>query len=423
MRAGRGLASTNHWQILAYNNEFIWGEFPNARQNSIQTFVSRLDMTVACSCNSRKFPCRHGIGLLLLAAKRPSHFSRLLPEGWLAQRIERHRLEQQRKQQQLFSQKVPTARQHDKQEQFTLLQTGMTKLELWLQDLVRHGLAVLPDRTKQFWIDMAHQMVDAEAPEIAHQLRQMSTIPLKQPDWADQYLQKIGELFLLIQGFKQFTSQPIEMQTDLKAAVGWFPPPFTQIGERIEDDWLVLGHLTRNVSSRSWLYTWLWGIDSNRPAAVLQILQQQRASAVAMATGNPIRGVLHFDKSHWPLFAHMPMLENSKRPFANPQGFTTISDAMSSYNNAIAHRPWIGAFPLLLHKIRPVSTPNGFFLIDNQGFLLSVATPFLYRWHLEAISGGDSLSLFGVWDGRFFAPLSINTDQGWRDLHIFRGIK
>ncbi|MCP5099553.1 MAG: hypothetical protein GY943_28700 [Chloroflexi bacterium] len=422
MRAGRGLAYSEKWQLLAYNDEFVWGNFPNLKHNDIQTLISRHDMTVACTCSSRKFPCRHGMALLLLMGQRPFLFSRLIPEGWIANRQTRHRQEQQRKRQ-VAAQTPPLPTRKSEQKRFQHLQTGIAELELWLQDLVRHGLAALPDRSKTFWTEIASRMVDAEAPEIAHRLRHMSAIPTKQSDWPEQYLKQLGIFFLLVKGFNAWESHTPETQVDLKTAVGWHPPPFTEIGERIEDDWLVLGRLTRPVSTRNWHTTWVWGINSNRAAAFLQILPTQRPTGVALATNAYLRGTLHFDKSHWPLFAHAATLKQVKRPLSPQIGFTSISTAIATFTDAIAVRPWINQFPMLLQNVKLWQSADTVFLIDAEGHLLPLTTPFLYRWHLEAFSANKPLTLFGIWNGRFFTPISLNTHEGWTDLHMLRGVK
>ena len=45
-----------------------------------------------CSCPSRKFPCKHGLGLLLLLADQPALFKQQEPPAWVADWLAGHLL-------------------------------------------------------------------------------------------------------------------------------------------------------------------------------------------------------------------------------------------------------------------------------------------------------------------------------------------
>src|SRR5690242_8827324 len=73
--AGKKLASTKGWQGLGRNPTALWGECQGSALYQVRVDLS--DLTARCSCPSRKFPCKHALGLLLLAATTPA----ALPEG------------------------------------------------------------------------------------------------------------------------------------------------------------------------------------------------------------------------------------------------------------------------------------------------------------------------------------------------------
>src|SRR5579884_1283819 len=80
--AGKKLASTKQWRNLGRNEEALWGECQGSALYQVRVDLS--DLAVKCSCPSHKFPCKHGIGLLVLAASNPSLLPSAEPPEWVA---------------------------------------------------------------------------------------------------------------------------------------------------------------------------------------------------------------------------------------------------------------------------------------------------------------------------------------------------
>ena len=85
--SGKGLASRKHWLTVARQGDVLWGECQGSGKHPYQT---RLDATAAepvfkCTCPSRKFPCKHGLGLFLLFASTPDQFAPSEPPSWVAE--------------------------------------------------------------------------------------------------------------------------------------------------------------------------------------------------------------------------------------------------------------------------------------------------------------------------------------------------
>ena len=76
------------------------GALPGKRENLYQTVIDLNDIAFKCSCPSRKFPCKHGLGLLLLYARQPDQFtqakSREWVTAWLAKRTEKAEKKEQK---------------------------------------------------------------------------------------------------------------------------------------------------------------------------------------------------------------------------------------------------------------------------------------------------------------------------------------
>lgn len=90
VKAGKGLAVPGKWVLLACSERAVWGHCQGRGKNPYQTAIDLNDIAFKCSCPSRKFPCKHGLGLLLLFASKADLFEKAEePEwviAWLAKR-------------------------------------------------------------------------------------------------------------------------------------------------------------------------------------------------------------------------------------------------------------------------------------------------------------------------------------------------
>ena len=82
-QSSRGLAHTRQWLRLAQGPSAIWGECQGSAAQPYQTQVDLNGPAIQCSCPSRKRPCKHGLGLLLLYAAQPDRFEPAAPPAWV----------------------------------------------------------------------------------------------------------------------------------------------------------------------------------------------------------------------------------------------------------------------------------------------------------------------------------------------------
>jgi SWIM zinc finger len=83
-RAGEGLASVRHWPKLGRTERLVWGLCQGSGADPYQVAVDLAGPTFKCSCPSRKFPCKHGLGILLLHATQASAFSSTDVPTWVS---------------------------------------------------------------------------------------------------------------------------------------------------------------------------------------------------------------------------------------------------------------------------------------------------------------------------------------------------
>jgi hypothetical protein len=93
-RAGETLSARRHWSGLGRDDRAVWGRCQGSGKDPYQVVVDLAGPAFRCSCPSRKFPCKHALGLMLLgavdpAAIGPSAVAPAWAAGWLAGRTER----------------------------------------------------------------------------------------------------------------------------------------------------------------------------------------------------------------------------------------------------------------------------------------------------------------------------------------------
>jgi hypothetical protein len=98
---------------------------------------------------------------------------------------------------------------------------GLDALDLWLDDLLRQGLATVETQPATFWERQAARMVDAQAPGIAARLRRMAGIPNASPDWPRRLLDELGRLALLSEAYRRLDTLAPALQEDVRQAIGW----------------------------------------------------------------------------------------------------------------------------------------------------------------------------------------------------------
>ena len=91
-KAAKGLQSISKWPSVGCNDVAAWGECQGSGSKPYQTQVDLSGPAFKCSCPSRKFPCKHGLALMLLRAAGQVPEVAELPEwvnSWLGGRVEK----------------------------------------------------------------------------------------------------------------------------------------------------------------------------------------------------------------------------------------------------------------------------------------------------------------------------------------------
>lgn len=222
VKAGKGLATKAKWILLEYNNRAIWGHCQGSGKTPYQTVIDTQNIAFKCSCPSRKFPCKHGLGLLLLYAAQPGLFKTADEPDWvttwLAKREEKAEKKEQKAKSNTPIDEAAQAKRQAMRHQKVL--NGMDDLETWMKDLLRNGLINVPERAYTLFDNMARRMVDAQAPGLANRLKAMQEINFYDESWKYNLTDQLGKLYLLIKSYRNLDSLTQEWQDEIRTQTG-----------------------------------------------------------------------------------------------------------------------------------------------------------------------------------------------------------
>jgi hypothetical protein len=386
----------------------LWATFPEGRRSDALASVLLPTLHVACTCGGARFPCRHVLALLLLDHAAPGDPASAPP--WAKARLETNRRAAR-----------PVAPPAD-DNRIATAAAGLAELARWLNDRLDRGLVVLPAEGRAPWLAAADRLAAAYAPGAADELRDLATLIGEGDDWPARLLPRLGRLALLAEAFRRLDTLPPGERGDVLAAAGLPPRPGD---DRVSDTWLALGRRQLPLGRRRLVQTWLLGLSTGRWALLEEYRTLKRLEGLCLPTGATLRGEMAFLPSAWPLAAQpadaLSLVENA--PAIPPPGAAVdVAAAVAGYAAARAANPWLHRYPMLLTGVLAEPAPDGWRLRDRSGQLLFLPPRFGHGWHLLALGGGRSLTLFGHWDGTTLTPLSIWYEDGWRDLAVWKAL-
>ena len=413
--AGKKLANGRSWQRLGQSAEAMWGECQGSALYQVR--VDLHDLAVRCSCPSRKFPCKHGLGLMLLAATTPTAFPQAAPPDWVAEWLQKRSATQAARETKTktgdgepAADTAAQAKRADavREKRLALVARGLDGLDLWMNDLVRNGLAGLELQPASFWDKQAARMVDAQAQGIAARLRAMGGIPNASPDWPERLLGELGRLALLTHAFRRLDRLDPALQEDVRQAIGWTlkEDEVSARGEVVDDDWLVLGQRISGEDHLRVRRTWLLGRTTGRFALLLHFSAAGAPFADTMPAGSHQQATLVYWPSAFPQRALVRGRRGIPERLAGPlPGADTVEAVLARVAEAVACQPWLDRFPCVLREAVPVVEHGEWWLQDRTGATLRLSRG--DHWSLLALSGGLPVDVAGEWSGSTLAPLGL----------------
>jgi hypothetical protein len=414
-KAGQGLASPRKWVTLGQDDKSAWGECQGSAKLPYQASIDLSEPAFKCTCPSRKFPCKHSLGLFLILAGQPAAVKTSAAPAWVgewlsgrSQRAEKKAAKAERGPAPVD----PVAQQKRAAEREATVASGLKDLDLWLRDIVRQGLASVQTRPERFWETTAARMVDAQAPGVARLVRQMSGIPATGKEWPDRLLGALGRLHLLREGFSRIDTLPTPVQADVRATIGWTKKQEELFGEKSErDTWLIVGQRVEEEDRLRAQRAWLVGRDSGRAALLLSFSHLSQPRDASLVTGTTFEADLVFYPGAFPLRAVVKERHGTPGRVAGFKGYGNFTEAYAAYATALGANPWLERFPMALENVLPAPSGQSWILRDQSGNALPLVPRLECSWELLALGGGNSMTVFGEWDGEYLLPLSVWAEE------------
>ncbi|MFF6993689.1 SWIM zinc finger family protein [Streptomyces sp. NPDC008313] len=415
--AGSRLGVAGPWSEAGRGDEgAVWGLCKGSGGKPYRTVVDisgSAGPAYKCSCPSRKFPCKHALGLLLLWAGDdgavPAGPAPEWAEQWLAGRGAR--APRERTGDAPGSPAAdPEAARRRAERRAERVTAGATELEQRLTDLLRGGLASAEQAGYGLWEETAARMVDAQAPGLASRVRELGAVPGSGPGWPVRLLEECALVHLLDQGWLRRAALPEGLAATVRSRVG-LPAPADGPPER--DDWLVLAQYDTTDSRLTTRRIWLYGVESGRVALLLSYGAAGRAPELTLPVGLAFEAELSAYPGAGRLRAALGERFTAPAPSTvRPAGVTT-SQAAARYGDALREDPWLDACPVTLAGVIPTPDGDGWQVADADGGLALPLTPSACGrsglWRLVALSGGTPVTVFGECGHQGFTPLTAWT--------------
>lgn len=424
-KAGSQLAGPAKWGQLGRSDNALWGECQGSGKDPYRTQIDLGEPAFKCSCPSRKFPCKHGLGLYLLLAAQPALFGAAEPPQWVQDWFQNRQPRKDKKRESAAGEAAePTPeeaaasaaqvrKREEKREQ--KVARGLSELQTWLQDLAREGLSSVRARGPAFWDGMAARLVDAQAGSVAARLRRAGGICFQTGlhDWEQRLGRELASIYLLSKACQGLDQLPRALQHDVRALIGWNVSQDEVLAEPpLADRWQVLAQRTSEEERVRVRATWLRGLASERWALLLHYSAGGQGFDKPLGVGTQFDGQLCFYPSAWPLRALIKQ-QSGLAPMAAVPPAPSLETALGAQADALAAQPFLERYPLALAGVVPDSADHTM-LRDSGARPIVLHAAFRHTWQLLSLSGGHPLTLIGEWDGGAFLPLSV-----WHESRLY----
>ncbi len=407
LNEGRKLALTARWSATGASDDRVWGLCQGSGASPYRVCAD--DSAYKCSCPSRKTPCKHILGLLLLSILQPELFPPTDPPAWVKAWSDSRQKQSETAAAALEKPIDLDAQAKRVQAREEKVTAGMLELRRWLDDLVRRGLADERVKSYDFWDRMAARMVDAQASGVANILRGLAGVAVGgQADWATKLMDALAKLHLLIEAHTRMEGLPPEIQADVRQVIGWtIKEDEIKAQDGVRDHWYVLSNHIEAEDRLRVRRVWLYGLTTHHYALLLDF-----AFGTAEFAGRfPPAMVVDAEVVFYPSAYRQRAL--IKGWWGQPQydqrphlfGYPGIEPALTAYADALAHNVWLTRMPMLLQGVYVVRQGKNYTLVDQAGWALPVTLPFAFHeWWTAAVTGNHPLPVFGEWDGYTFVP-------------------
>lgn len=409
--SGTKLGKPDPWSSTGATATAVWGACQGSGKRPYQTVIELAEPAYKCSCPSRKFPCKHALGLLLLWSagadgavpdvSEPADFAL----EWLASRQQRR---EQATERASAPARDPERAARTAAQRGESVAGGVTELRMWLVDQVHAGLAGLDGDAYARVDPLARRLVDAKAPGLAARVRRLpeSVVGV---GWPERLLREFGLLWLLVRGHERLAGLPDTAASAVRRHVG-YPVATADVltTPAVGDTWTVLGSTETEEDRITTRKTWLRGDSTGRWATIIDF---KAPGGPPLPMRPPVGAAVVADLAFYP--DGLRALPKGDLPPGTSSiataATTGVAGARADRALRCAEDPWLTAHPVLVTG-RPAATavPH---LVDAEGDAVPLTMSDDAWWLLLAHSSGADVTVAGLLDTAGLLPLSVVVDE------------
>lgn len=414
LKAGREQAKPTKWQAAGFQGEILWGLIQGSGKEPYQTVIDVRGPAYSCSCPSRKFPCKHSLGLLFVAAD--AGLTPAEPPQWVVEWTSKRSATAEKKAaakaqpspdsmtpEEAAEKAAAVAQRAARRDQ--LMSDGLTQTQIWLEDLLGQGLAWARAQPEKYWMDQVARLTNAQLPGAARMVEDSHAAAHGGDTWPSRLLGELSRLHLLCRAWERMEYLDADHAADLRATLGQTVSQDAVLAQAgMAGTWQVLARVYEERDKLRTYRHWLWCHETGRITQVLEFA----AGAQPLDTSLPPSSVVDAELVFYPgvaplraLFKRRAPSPTSARPPVVKQ--QTLQVAVGEASGLWALHPWLRQLPLVF-TATPRADLGGF--VDEAGSFLGWTRNFQEAWPLVALSGGQPLDVFGELQPAGFVPLT-----------------
>jgi hypothetical protein len=230
LKAARDLIRKKSFLKPGISSDSTWllGQCKGSGKNPYEVSVDLADQslpTFRCNCPSRKFPCKHGLGLLLLYVQSPAQFDSREPDEDLLSKREKKVARAEKKKTEDGAEKPKKVNVAALAKKVAAQREGLDLLEKLVVDLVAGGQWYEESRLQKL-DSQSKQMADAYLPGAMFDLRQLVVLGrqegLTEEERTAQASDLIGQLWATVQKGRNYLDDKLagdENQAEVDAVI------------------------------------------------------------------------------------------------------------------------------------------------------------------------------------------------------------
>lgn len=438
------------WSATGCDDQAVWGWYIAGAAEPYEVSVSLAFRAYRCTCPSRKVPCKHCLGLMLLYAQHRVPTVRRLPfvDDWL-DRAAAARIDLAASEVEAMagarsgavsadgdessvspapagsSGEVPShgtagllARERRRNDRSERMRAGLSELDRWIADQIRRGLAAPDLADLESWEKLAARLVDAQCGSLANRIGRVASRVGQHSRWHDDVLEELAVVRALTRGALRTWALPDDLCDGVHAATGLTMAKSDVLaGVPTTAEWAVVGESRVREDRITVQRTWLChrpegeavvddvGASSTTWALELSFGALGSEIVSTYEVGTSVVADLHWYPGAVPLRCVVGRVHRDAVPLDRAPRGTSIATGFAEAGGLVARELWIERVPMLIEGI-PVPRGDGRWMLTDSTGSVPIVPGFRRLAELVAISGGEPLTVMGEYGADGILPLT-----------------